>query len=66
MAKECAEIGERDLAIVNPFRASAAIDECIARAKAHGSHSTLDEEFSKDLEAIVNSRREPLNPPEWD
>jgi hypothetical protein len=42
------------------------IDECIATAKAHGSHSTLDEEFSKDLEAIINSRREPLKAPEWD
>jgi antitoxin (DNA-binding transcriptional repressor) of toxin-antitoxin stability system len=42
------------------------IDECIARARAHGSHSTLDEEFSQDLEAVINSRREPLNPPEWD
>ena len=26
------------------------IDECIALAQAHGSHSTLDQEFGKDLE----------------
>ncbi|MGD0296557.1 MAG: hypothetical protein ABSE86_05525 [Bryobacteraceae bacterium] len=42
------------------------IDECIALAKAHGSHATLDEDFGKDLEDIINSHREPLNPPEWD
>jgi antitoxin (DNA-binding transcriptional repressor) of toxin-antitoxin stability system len=42
------------------------IDECIALAKAHGSHATLDEDFGKDLEDIINSHREPLNPPAWD
>jgi hypothetical protein len=31
-----------------------------------GSHATLDEDFGKDLEDIINSHREPLNPPEWD
>jgi antitoxin (DNA-binding transcriptional repressor) of toxin-antitoxin stability system len=43
-----------------------AIDECITQAKVHGSHATLDEDFAKDLEDIINSRREPLNPPSWD
>ena len=42
------------------------IDECIAMAKAHGSHATLDDEFAKDLDAVINSHREPLNPPTWD
>jgi antitoxin (DNA-binding transcriptional repressor) of toxin-antitoxin stability system len=42
------------------------IDECIALAKAHGSHATLDEEFGKDLEDVINSHRDPLDPPEWD
>jgi hypothetical protein len=42
------------------------IDECIASAEAHGSHVTLDEDFGKDLEDILDSHREPLNPPEWD
>ena len=42
------------------------IDECIALAQAHGSHATLDEDFAKDLEDIINSHREPLNPPAWD
>jgi hypothetical protein len=42
------------------------IDECIALAKVRGSHATLDEEFSKDLQDIIDSHREPLNPSAWD
>ncbi len=42
------------------------IDECIALAEARGSHATLDEDFAKDLEDIINSHREPLNPPTRD
>jgi antitoxin (DNA-binding transcriptional repressor) of toxin-antitoxin stability system len=42
------------------------IDECIATLEASGSHATLDDEFGHDLEAIINSHREPLNPPSWD
>jgi len=42
------------------------IDECIALAKACGSHATLDEDFAKDLEDIIESHREPLALPSWD
>jgi antitoxin (DNA-binding transcriptional repressor) of toxin-antitoxin stability system len=42
------------------------IDECIALAKARGSHATLDNDFAKDLENIIDSHREPLAPPSWD
>jgi antitoxin (DNA-binding transcriptional repressor) of toxin-antitoxin stability system len=42
------------------------IDECIALAKARGSHATLDEDFAKDLESVVASHREALFPPSWD
>jgi hypothetical protein len=42
------------------------IDECIALAKARGSHATLDEDFAKDLESVIDSHREPLAPPSWD
>jgi hypothetical protein len=27
---------------------------------------TLDGDFGRDLEEIINSHREPLNPPAWD
>ena len=42
------------------------IDECIALAREHGSHATLDEDFAKDLETVIDSHRESLDPPAWD
>lgn len=35
-------------------------------AKEHASTATLDGDFARDLEAAINSHREPLNPPAWD
>jgi hypothetical protein len=32
-------------------------------AKERGSNTTLDDEFGRDLEAVVSSHREPLTPP---
>jgi hypothetical protein len=40
--------------------------EAIALAEAHASTVTLDRAFGRDLEEIINSRREPLDPPVWD
>lgn len=42
------------------------LSESIALAEAHGSTVTLDGDFGRDLEEILNSHREPLNPPAWD
>lgn len=42
------------------------ISEIIASAEARGSNATLDEDFGRDLEDIINSHREPLDPPVWD
>ena len=42
------------------------LSESIALAEAHGSTVTLDGDFGRDLEAIIDSHREPLNPPAWD
>jgi antitoxin (DNA-binding transcriptional repressor) of toxin-antitoxin stability system len=42
------------------------LSESIALAEAHGCTATLDGDFERDLEAIVTSHREPLNPPAWD
>jgi antitoxin (DNA-binding transcriptional repressor) of toxin-antitoxin stability system len=42
------------------------LSESIALAEARGSTVTLDRDFGRDLEEIVSSRREPLNPPAWD
>lgn len=30
------------------------------------SAATIDADFAKDVEAAINSHREPLTPPEWD
>jgi antitoxin (DNA-binding transcriptional repressor) of toxin-antitoxin stability system len=42
------------------------LSESLRILKERGSTITLDGEFSRDLEEIINSRREPLNPPAWD
>jgi antitoxin (DNA-binding transcriptional repressor) of toxin-antitoxin stability system len=42
------------------------LSESISLAEAHGSTVTLDGDFGRDLEEIINSHREPLNPPGWD
>jgi antitoxin (DNA-binding transcriptional repressor) of toxin-antitoxin stability system len=42
------------------------LSESIALAESHGSTATLDGDFARDLEAAVNSHREPLNSPAWD
>lgn len=42
------------------------LSESVALAEGHGSTVTLDGDFGRDLETIINSHREPLNPPAWD
>jgi antitoxin (DNA-binding transcriptional repressor) of toxin-antitoxin stability system len=42
------------------------LSESIALAEAHGSTVTLDGGLARDLEDIVNSHGEALNPPTWD
>ncbi len=61
------------VAVVSPAAASRPgrlLSESIALAKAHaeklGYTPTLDADFAADLENIINSHREPLNPPTWD
>jgi prevent-host-death family protein len=58
----------RPVAVLRPAgsRPGRLLSESIALAEAHGSTATLDEDFSRDLEAIINSHREPLEPPAWD
>ncbi len=52
----------RPVAVLRPAgsRPGRLLSESIALAEAHGSTATLDKDFSRDLEAIVNSHREPL------
>jgi antitoxin (DNA-binding transcriptional repressor) of toxin-antitoxin stability system len=58
----------RPVAVVRPPEPARGrlLSESIALAEAHGSMATLDGDFARDLEEIINSHREPLNPPAWD
>ena len=42
------------------------LSESLRLANERGSNATLDDEFGRDLETVVSSHREPLNPPAWD
>lgn len=42
------------------------LSESIKILEERGSTVTLDSDFGGDLEEIINSHREPLNPPAWD
>ncbi|MFZ0523419.1 MAG: hypothetical protein WAL95_20500 [Candidatus Acidiferrales bacterium] len=57
------DVGE----IVNDRRPSVRLlSESLRLAEQHGSTATLDDGFSKYLEAAVESHREPLDPRAWD
>lgn len=42
------------------------LSESLRLAKERGSTATLDSEFAEDVEAAIESHREPLSPPAWD
>lgn len=42
------------------------LSESLRIARERDSHATLDGKFSRDLEAVISSHREPLAPPAWD
>jgi antitoxin (DNA-binding transcriptional repressor) of toxin-antitoxin stability system len=55
------EEDHRAVAIIKtPHGPGRLLSECIALAEAHGSTATLDDEFGKDLEEIIQSHPEPL------
>jgi len=55
------------VAVVHPAEPRVRLlSESLRLAREHGSKATLDEGFSRDLEEVINSHREPLNPPAWD
>jgi antitoxin (DNA-binding transcriptional repressor) of toxin-antitoxin stability system len=62
------EQDEKTIAVVSPppQQPGRLLSEAIAMAEARGSSVTLDEDFAQDLEDIINSHREPLNPPSWE
>ena len=57
----------RPVAVVRPAEPYVRLlSESLRLAKEHASDATLDGGFSHDLEAAINSHREPLKPPAWD
>ncbi len=63
------EQDSRPVAVLRPVespRPGRLLSESIALPEAHGSIVTLDGDFGRDLEEIINSHREPLNPPAWE
>ena len=48
-----------------PVPARRTISECIAHLP-EDSKAVMDDDFAKDVEAAIESHREPLEPPAWD
>ncbi len=42
------------------------LSETLRILQERGSTVTLDDEFGRDLEEVIKSHPEPLNPPSWD
>lgn len=65
------ELNHRAVAIIKaPRGPGRKISECIALAKSHEAkmaHApTPDADFATDVQATIDARREPSNPPAWD
>ena len=61
---------ERDaepVAVIRPAEPRVrALSDSLRLARARCSKATLDGDFGRDLEAVLNSHRDPLTPPAWD
>jgi antitoxin (DNA-binding transcriptional repressor) of toxin-antitoxin stability system len=65
------EQNHRPVAIIKtPQGPGRKISECIALAKAYeeklGYEPVPDADFAQDVQAAIDARSEPLNPPAWD
>jgi antitoxin (DNA-binding transcriptional repressor) of toxin-antitoxin stability system len=59
------ESGESPVAVLHaPVPPRRSISECIALLPEN-STAVMDPEFAKDVEAAIESHREPLEPPTW-
>jgi antitoxin (DNA-binding transcriptional repressor) of toxin-antitoxin stability system len=60
------ESGKLAVAVIHsPVPPRRSISECIALLP-EDSTATIDADFARDVEAAVESHREPLEPPAWD
>jgi antitoxin (DNA-binding transcriptional repressor) of toxin-antitoxin stability system len=61
------EQDHRAVAVIKAQRPSGRpITEILRDARERNSRVTLDEDFGKDMEAIMERHRKPWNPPSWD
>jgi antitoxin (DNA-binding transcriptional repressor) of toxin-antitoxin stability system len=61
------ENGKLPVAVVRPAEPHVRLlSESLRLAKEHGSTAVMDADFARDVEAAIESHREPLDPPEWD
>jgi prevent-host-death family protein len=61
------ERGKSPVAVLRPAEPHVRLlSESLRLAKEHASTATLDGDFARDVEAAIESHREPLNPPAWD
>ena len=55
------------VAVVHPAKPRLRLlSESLRLARERGSTATLDADFARDVEEVINSHREPLDPPSWD
>jgi antitoxin (DNA-binding transcriptional repressor) of toxin-antitoxin stability system len=55
------------IAVVRPVEPHVRLlSESLRLAREHNSTATIDADFARDVEAAINSHREPLDPPAWD
>jgi len=61
------ESGSLPIAVVRPAEPHVRLlSESLRLAREHASTATMDADFARDVEAAIQSHREPLNPPTWD
>ena len=61
------EQDHRAVAILRPpHRSGRLVSEILREARQRNSTVTLDEDFGKDMEAIIASQQQPWNPPSWE
>jgi prevent-host-death family protein len=57
----------RPVAVLRPAEPHVRLlSDSLRLAREHGSTATLDGDFARDLEEVIDSHREPMNPPAWD
>jgi antitoxin (DNA-binding transcriptional repressor) of toxin-antitoxin stability system len=67
VAEVIIKVGTRAVAVVRPAEPHVRLlSESLRLARERSSTATLDENFSKDVEAAIDSHREPLLSPSWD